>query len=85
MTEADIIEFRKKTLPKEVEKLQEVLKPFGYEVQGIKRKRRYSYDFVLRLSFVGSSVFAGEDSGISSDGNNTNIRQNLCDVSHGTE
>jgi len=79
MTEAEAVEFRDTSLVNELEKIQNALKPLGYKVQGINRNIGYCYSFVLQLCFVGSSVFAGDNSGDPTDGNETNIRQNPSD------
>jgi len=81
MTESDIIEYKSKTLSKEIEKIQKALMPLGYEVQGF-RKKNSAYYFALDLLFVGSSVFSGYNSGSSTDGNNEIISQNLGNCPH---
>jgi len=60
MTEADIENFG--SLPKEIKKIQKALKLLGYEVQGLRRKRKNHFYCVLDLRFVGPSFFTGDKS-----------------------
>jgi len=62
MTEADIENFKNPL--KEAEKIQEVLKLLGYEVQGFRRKRKNDFYCVVDLHFVGTSFFTGDNSSI---------------------
>jgi hypothetical protein len=81
MTEADIWGFESPL--KETVKIQKALEPLGYEIRGFRKKYRNAYEFVLRLKFVGPSVFAGDDFGRPADRHDSTVCQNPGDCSRG--